>query len=137
MATYTADKCAATVQARGGIDVTEVVGTYTVSANLAANDVLQMVKIPAGATVTDVTVGASAAIAATSTGEVGDGSDTDRYIASGAIGSNAASVSRLNSAAGLGYTYTSEDTIDIKFTTQTTPTTGAVIKLVAKYTMQS
>lgn len=137
MATYKADKTATTVQARGGIDLTSVTGTYTVTANLAANDVIEMVKIPAGATVQEVIVSASASVAATSTGEVGDGGDTDRYIASGGIGSNAASLSRLNAATGHGYKYTSEDTIDIKFTTQTTPTTDAVLKLTAFYTMQS
>lgn len=137
MATFQADKTAATVQARGGIDLTSVTGTYTVGANLAANDVIEMVKIPAGATVQEVIVSASASVAATSTGQVGDGADTDRYVTSGAIGSGAASLSRLNAATGHGYKYTSDDTIDIVFTVQTTPTTGAVLKLTAFYTMQS
>lgn len=135
--TYKADKTQSTVQARGGIDITSITGTFTVSANLGANDVVEMVKIPKGATVQEVIVSASASVAATSTGEVGDGDDTDRYVSSGSIGQGAASLSRLNNAAGHGYTYTAEDTIDIKFTTQTTPTTGAVLKLTAIYTMQS
>lgn len=136
MATYTSDKTVSTVQARGGVDLTSVTGTYTVSANLAANDVIQMVKIPAGATVQEVIVSASASVAATSTGEVGDGDDTDRFVASGSIGGGAASLGRLNAATGHGYKYSSEDTIDIKFTVQTTPTTGAVLKLTAFYTLQ-
>jgi hypothetical protein len=137
MPTYKADKAAATVQSRGGIDITSVTGTYTVSANLAASDVIEMVKIPAGATVQEVIVSASASVAATSTGEVGDGADTDRFVASGSIGGGAASLSRLNAATGHGYKYSDEDTIDIRFTVQTTPTTGAVLKLTAIYTMQS
>lgn len=137
MATYQADKTATTVQARGGIDLTSVTGTYTVAANLAANDVIEMVKVPAGATVQEVIVSASASVAATSTGQVGDGSDTDRYVTSGAIGGGAASLSRLNAATGHGFKYTADDTIDILFTVQTTPTTGAVLKLTAFYTMQS
>lgn len=137
MATYQSDKTVSTVQARGGIDVTSVTGTFTVTANLAANDVIEMVKIPARATLQELICSASASVAATSTGEVGDGSDTDRYITSGSIGGGAASLSRLNAATGHGYTYSADDTIDIKFTTQTTPTTGAVLKLTAIYTMQA
>lgn len=137
MATFTSDKTVSTVQARGGIDITSVTGTYTVSANLAANDIIQMVKVPKGATVQELIVSASASVAATSTGEVGDGGDTDRFVSSGSIGGGAASLSRLNAATGHGYTYTDEDTIDIKFTVQTTPTTGAVLKLTAIYTLQS
>ena len=137
MATFQSDKTVSTVQARNGLDITSVTGTFTVSANLAANDVLEMVKIPARATVQEIIVSSSASIAATSPGEVGDGADTDRFITSGAIGSGAASLGRLNAATGHGYTYTSDDTIDIKFTVQTTPTTGAVIKLTAIYTLQS
>lgn len=136
MATFDSDKTVSTVQARGGIDITAVTGTYTVGANLSANDVIQMVKIPAGATVLEVIASASASVAAISTGEVGDGGDTDRYILSGDIGKAGASLSRLNAATGHGYKYSSEDTIDIKFTVQTTPTTGAVLKLTAFYTMQ-
>ena len=136
MATYQSDKTVSTVIARSGLDITSVTGTYTVSANLAANDVIEMVKIPARATVQEVIVSASASVAATSTGEVGDGSDTDRYVASGSIGGGAATLGRLNAATGHGYTYTSDDTIDIKFTVQTTPTTGAVLKLTAIYTLQ-
>lgn len=137
MATYQSDKTVSTVMARGGLDVTSITGTFTVSANLAANDVIEMVKVPKDATVLELIVSASASVAATSTGEVGDGGDTDRFVTSGSIGGGAASLGRLNAATGHGYKYTSEDTIDIKFTTQTTPTTGAVLKLTAIYTLQS
>ena len=137
MATYQSDKTVSTVQARGGIDITSVTGTFTVSANLAANDVVEMVKIPKDATVQEVIVSSSASVAATSTGEVGDGADTDRFVTSGSIGGGAASLSRLNAATGHGYKYSAEDTIDIKFTVQTTPTTGAVLKLTAIYTLQA
>ena len=137
MPTYKADKTVSTVQARGGIDLTSVTGTYTITANLAAADILEMVKVPAGAMVQEVIVSGSASVAGTSTGSVGDGADVDRYVTSGALGSGAAFLTRLNAATGHGYVYSAEDTIDIVFTTQTTPTTGAVIKLTAFYTMQS
>lgn len=136
MATFTADKVATTIMSRAGIDVTCVTGTYTVAANLGASDIIQMVKVPKGATVVEVVASTSASIAATSTCEFGDGGDTDRFIASGGFGSGAAALSRLNAATGHGYTYTDEDTIDFKTTVQTTPTTGAVIKLTAIYQMQ-
>lgn len=137
MPTYRANKVASTVQARGGIDLTSVTGELTVSTNLAANDILEMVKIPAGATVQELIVSVSASVASTATAVVGDGADTDRFITSGALGQGAASLVRLNAATGHGYLYTAEDTIDIVYTAITTPATGAVIRLTAFYTMQS
>lgn len=137
MATLTTSKVASTVQARAGIDITSVTGSYSVSSNLAANDVIQMVKIPAGATVLEIIASASASIGATATAEIGDGSDTDRFVTSGTFGQGAASLTRLNAATGNGYTYTAEDTIDIKILTMATPATGATITLTAIYTMQS
>lgn len=136
MATYTSDKTATTVQARSSLETVTVVGTYTVSANLATNDVLQMVKVPSGATIVDLTYATNAQIAATTTGVVGDGNSTGRFISSADRGA-AAIMTRLNVPAGVGYTYTADDTIDVVYTTITTPTTGAVIKLAVTYTLQS
>lgn len=39
----------------------------------------------------------------------------------------------MNAATGHGYQYTADDTIDLLTTTQTTPVTGAVIKLSVQY----
>ncbi len=137
MATYQSNKVSATVLHRAGIDVTSVTGEYTVSSNLATNDIIEMVKIPAGARIIDVIASASASVGATATAVVGDQSDTDRFIASGQLGQGAAQLSRLNAATGNGYQYSAEDTIDITYTSIATPATSGVLKLTALYTMQS
>lgn len=136
MATYTSDKTASTVQARASLQTVTVVGTYTISAALAGGDVLQMVKVPAGATIIDLTYSTSAQIAATTTGSIGDGGAAGRFVAAGTALGAAALMARLSVPAGVGYTYTSEDTIDVTYSTLTTPTTGAVVKLAVTYTMQ-
>lgn len=87
MATYYSDNCSTTtiVQPKTGQETITVVGTYTVTANLAASDVIQMVKVPANAIIQDVIASTSASIAGTSTCQFGDGADTDRFISSGVL----------------------------------------------------
>lgn len=100
-------------------------GTYTVTAALALNDVIEMVRIPAGARIigcmleaTDLDTGGSPAIVL----DVGDGSDTDRLIDGATIG-QAGGVTTTMVATGTLYQYTSEDTIDVLV--QVAPATGA------------
>lgn len=133
MATYNADMVSTSKPAKHGLETVCVVGTYTVGANLAQNDIIHMVKIPAGAVVTEVVAATSAALGQTCTAEFGDGDDTDRYISSANFGNNAATVARLSNAAGAGFVETAEDTLDMKVTAIGTPTTGAVIKVAVFY----
>ena len=138
MATYTSSKVASGVQPRSNIELTEVHATYTVSTALALNDVIQMVKIPANATIIGLTLSCgdldtdgSPAIVL----DVGDGSDTDRFIDGSTIG-QAGGVERINAAAGHNYTYSAEDTIDVLV--QVGPATGATavdIDLTVLYTL--
>lgn len=107
---------------------------YTLTAALALNDVIQMVKVPAGATVfdlllatTDLDTGAGAI-----TLHVGDGDDPDRYIASATIGQTGGMV-RMGQGittafigtapAGHGFVYTADDTLDVVVAAG--PSTGA------------
>lgn len=120
MATLTANKAASTVQPRAGIDITAVYSAYTIAAAVALNDVFQMAWIPKGATVLNGALKVPALDSSTGvTVDVGDGSDTDRYIASSTIGrSSAAGVvvwpgGTGQNTAGFTYTYTTTDTIDI------------------------
>jgi len=134
MPTYQASKVASTVQARGGIDITSVTGEYTVSTNLATNDIIEMVKIPAGATVLEVIFSGSASVGATGNLAVGDDGDTDRFITSTAF--TAAALARLNAHSGHGHRYTADNTIDVLAVSIATPATGAVLRLTVIYTLQ-
>jgi hypothetical protein len=121
-----------------------VFSTYTLAAALALNDVIQMVKVPAGATIleailstTDLDTGGSPAIVL----DLGDGSDTDRFIDGATIG-QAGGVARLGSGIATNthanYNYAAEDTIDVLV--QVGPATGATsgtIALALAYTLQS
>jgi len=140
--TYTADKVASTVQARAGTDLTCVYSTYEATTKLIINDVIQMCKVPAGATVVEVvlscddldTSATPAAVLA-----VGDGDDVDRYIKDSTIGQTGGTV-RLGSgiviADCLGYEYTAADTIDVKITTAPAAGGTGTITLAVFYTMQ-
>lgn len=140
MATYNSSKVASTVQRRAGLDLTVAYASYTFTVAPALNDVVNMIKVPKGATVESVTVsstdmdtnGAPAIILA-----VGDTGSATRFV-SGASIAQGAGVVRGSNATNLPfpYTYSSEDTISIKVTTG--PATGAVgtVKLAVFYTMQ-
>lgn len=140
--TFTTSKVAATVQPRSGVGPHWVFGTYTVAAALVVNDIVQCVQVPVGATIMEVILNVTDLD--TSTGlvlAVGDGGDDDRFIKGSTIGQTGGTV-RLGSGivdnACNQYTYTADDTIDVKVTTA--PTTGATsgtIGLAVSYTLQS
>ena len=137
--TFTNAKAAAGVQARVGLDTITVFAEHEISAALVVNDVIQMVKVPAGAVILDVKLAsddldsAGPAIVL----DVGDGTVTDRFI-DGATVAQGSGVTSLNEVDGLLYEYTAEDTIDILV--QVAPATGATsgtLRLAVTYTMQS
>lgn len=119
MATLTVPTARAGTPARtaglSGQPVT-VYGEYSLAAALALNDVIQMVRVPAGARVTDLSLaatdldtGGSPAI----TLSVGDGGATARYISASTIGQAGGIANGISVATGFGYLYTAEDTIDV------------------------
>jgi len=79
---------------------------------LAQNDIVQMVKVPIGAIVTDVLLITGAITGCTI--DVGDGDTEDLYIS--AVSVNTAAISAMESVglAGVPKVYTAEDTIDVK-----------------------
>jgi len=134
MPTFQSSKVAATVMARSGLDTTTVTGEIAIPTGFATNDVLEMVKIPAGATVLNCILSSSAGVGATANLAVGDGGDTDRHITSTAF--TAAALARSNAHTGHGFRYTADDTIDILAVSIATPTVGTVVRLTVEYTMQ-
>ena len=135
MPTYTTSLTSTTtpVPAKHGIETITVFTEFTVNTALVANDIVQLVKIPAGAVVTELTVSCSGSLGSTLTAEFGDGNDTDRYIVSATFGQGAASFVRLGAHTGLGASQTVEDTIDMKVNTAASGTTGATIRCAAQY----
>lgn len=138
MAILKSAKVQASVQARehhvGLIQQTE---TYNVVAALALGDVIQMMKIPAGATVvdvilsaTDLDTGGTPALSL----EVGDGADTDRFITATGVGGTGGHA-RANTHTGHGFTYGNEDTIDVRVAAAAAAFAPGAIRLSTIYTM--
>lgn len=100
--------------AQGG-NVVCVTGRYSMTANPSANDVFQMVKIPAGAMIIEGWFNAVGAAAFIYT--VGDGDSTARFVAATTMSaSTAVGTSKSFSRIAIPYTYATADTIDIKMT---------------------
>ena len=132
MATITGNRASAGTQPKAiRVGVVTDVAVYSVAASISTGDVLQMLKVPAGARVIDVHVhhvgtgGVGSFI-------VGDGVDTDRYIDAGSTAS--ATIHRMNRALD-PYTYSVDDTIDIVYSLSTVqPSTGSVVlKAIVEY----
>lgn len=142
---YSAD-CAvgSGVQPRAGLGICSVSGSYTFLAALVDEDVVQLVKIPKGATILDWIFDIPATGFDTQTAivfDLGDGDSTGRF-ATGCIQgrSSAGAIMRPGSTGsvvgGTQYAYAADDTIDFHVTTA--PTTGVAegtIKLTVFYTM--
>lgn len=133
MATFTSSQVGSGVSPRAvHVGLNTVVGKYSTSTALSAGDVIQMVKVPLGATVTGVTASGGAYKQYTFT--VGDGNSTARYMAATSGGPTAV-VTTGTALAGHGYTYTAEDTIDIVTTVATSATGTGTATLIVQYTM--
>lgn len=139
MATFYADQDGPTPHVGGGAQKVSVYKEYTFLAAPALNDVVQMVKVPSGAIVTNVVLGADD-LDTNGTPlivlDVGDGSDTDRFI-DGATSAQAGGTSAAlaGTAGSFGYQYSADDTVDILV--QVAPATGAVgtVRLLVEYMM--
>lgn len=135
MATFQSSKAVSTVQARGGIDITSVTAEFSIPTGFATNDVVQMAKVPANATIQEVIVSSSAGVGATGNLAVGDAGSTARYIASTAF--TASTLARLGVHAGHGYKFTADGSVDILAASIATPTVGTVVRLTVIYTLQA
>lgn len=133
MATLTTSKVAQSVTARElNAGLTQVTATYSLTAALAASDVIQMVKVPTGARIIEMLLAADdldTNATPTIVLDVGDGGDTDRFIDGATSAQVGGGLVRLGqgltttAADALGYTYTADDTIDVLV--QAGPATGA------------
>lgn len=145
MATLTASAAQSTVPAKYRINgtVTRVVD-YSLGAtgnpNLSTGDVIQMLRVPAGACITDVKLVVDQLSGGNYTFGIGDGNAAGRYYTSLSSGSTSAQFIMSNAAAqqaGVGYSYSAEDTIDITASTVTTATASGVLRLVVSYTLDN
>lgn len=135
MAIFTASAAQANVPAFANVngDITRVVH-YTQSASLSAGDVIQMVKVPAGAIVSKVGVTWSVSAGAT-TVIIGDGNNLSAYYAASVISGPIATF--LPAFIGVGRSYSAEDTIDISITVVSATPANAQLKLSVTYSMQN
>lgn len=145
MATLTASAAQANIPARyheEGV-LTRVV-SYSLGAtanpNLSTGDVIMMMKVPKDACILDVRLIVDALSGGNYTFTVGDGNNAARYFGSISTGSTSAIFTAATTgfvASSVGYSYSSEDTIDITVGTATTATASGVIRLSVTYTMEN
>ena len=134
MATLTATAAAASAPAFYNVNgaVTRTV-RYAVTAALSAGDVIQMVKVPTGANVSDLRVWTDQFGTSNATiGGVGDGGSAARYVGTASTSSSLAVALILNPSA-IGYSYSAEDTIDITIGTVTSASNVGVFVLTVTY----
>jgi hypothetical protein len=101
---------------------------FTKTAAESAGDVIQMVPIPRGAQILELNLTFGLGGGAT-TINVGDGNSTGRFAAS--MSTNVATVQRAT--AGLGYSYSADDTIDIVIGTATSASAVGTYRLTVFY----
>jgi hypothetical protein len=142
MPTYTA-----TMAARGNSAYTAgpagqvytAYSSYSITTAFVLNDVIEMLRVPAGARITGVTLKTSDLD--TSTGivlDVGDAADTDRLIDGATIGQTGGTTSSLVSSTGQFYKYTSETVISVLVQVAATGTaaTSGTVELAVSYVLQ-
>lgn len=134
MATKTAGACATGIQPRATrVGLTTITEVYSLTTTLSAGDVIQMVKVPKGATPVYVAVvGASTGVTNVN---VGDGNSANRFI--NAYATSAAAVQQVINTAYVPYTYTADDTIDITVSAASVATVGGYVTLTAVFTMDA
>ena len=138
MATYTASVAQPGIQPKGlRVGLVGVKSSFTTTLSAVAGDVVQMVKVPKGATPLHVML-TGAPVSGSIIVKVGDGVSAGRYIAGGSLsvgGINAISINREY----VPYTYTTDDTIDVKLSVLSISATaiGIVYNLMAIFSMDA
>ena len=138
MATLTATAAQANVPAKYAVngEIVRIVD-YTMNPALSAGDVIQMVRVPAGATVASVRF-AMIDVPTTHSGVItvncGDGSDASAYGASVVLSGTAVALTSLPSR-GMGRSYSAEDTIDFVVTAVSAAGASGGLRLVVSYTL--
>src|ERR1043165_3852540 len=109
---------------------------YTMTTTASATDVVQLCKVQAGARVLTINVATDAT--ATISYSVGDGDDTGKFLttasailtASLTASTVSTPIRSLNVAAGIGYSYSVADTIDLRFDAAGGKTAGNIYYVV-------
>ena len=143
MATFTATKAIngnSTYYSADAGDVLTAYSKYSITAALVINDVIQMLRLPAGARVIGTTLKTADLDtngSPTITLDVGDTGDVDRLIAAATVGQAGGASTSLVSSTGQFYQYTTETVISVLV--KAAPATGATsgdIELAVQYVMQ-
>ena len=136
MATKTASKAAPGVQPKGlSVGLVAVTSTYTLAASLSAGDVIQMVKVPKGATPVYVALSFTSAGANVGNMRVGDGGSTNRYITGYAYSSTG--VQAVINTAYAPYTYSVDDTIDVTALSVSVASVEGALVMIAIFAMDT
>ena len=140
MATLTATAAQSTVPAKYRINGAIIrVVDFTMNPALSAGDVIQMMRVPNGAVVTNVQL-AMIDVPTTHTGvitaNVGDGNDTSAYAASVVLSGTLVALASIPSR-GIGRSYSAEDTIDIQVAAISAAGASGGLRLVVHYTMDN
>lgn len=136
MATFTASAAQANAPAIMSVNrAVERIVQYTYTISATANDVIQMVRVPAGAIIAAVQVAVSYSAGVT-TVNIGDGNDTSAYGASVVLSGSVVALASLPYR-GLGRSYSAEDTIDIQIVSTSAPPGDSKITLRVCYTNQN
>jgi len=136
MATRTAAAAQTAIQPKAlRVGLVAVTSTFTVGAglSLSAGDVIQMVKVPAGATVVALSVGSNYSGDAAFT--VGDGLVDNRYIT--LRSASVAMVPVYINAVRAPYTYSTDDTIDVDISLVSISTIGGSFFMTAIFSMDT
>ena len=132
MATYTASAAQAGVQPKGlRAGLVAVTSFYSFPASASVAMVIQMVKVPKGAT--PVLIQVTNSSTGDNTIQVGDGDDTDRYRVEGTLSSGQGTV--ICTLPLHPYTYSVDDTIDIVISRASATTAGGAVYLTAIFSM--
>ncbi len=133
MATITASKGQTGVMPKGlRVGLVAVTSVWSAGAALSAGDVIQMIKVPAGATPVYVAVSSGSGAA---TVNVGDGVSANRYLNSYAA-SATAPLTPITSTF-IPYTYSTDDTIDITVTLVSTGAASGGFNMIAVFSMDT
>lgn len=133
MATFTATAAQSNSPAKfieNGVIARSCIWTFSAAA-ASAGDVVQMLRIPSGAHVHDVSlIQTFNAASSTFACNVGDSGVAARYILSAT-----ANATIVRATVGLGYSYSAEDTIDITIATAASASVGATVRVTVLYSM--
>ena len=105
-----------------GVQVMTLAMTFSGSASVSTGDIVQIFPVSEGMTVHSIQWAGNWAATAASAGhtvEIGDAGDPNRFVTSASASATLTTLQVSDVAAGIGYTYTADDTIDVAIGTIT------------------